>query len=140
MNAKYITRDAQIPQDSTRRPGMPARCRTSTALQSTSRTHRHDLASTAPSSMHPFVHHARHWPSESQISPCRGIGMLSCVTYLRCHCRLAQAGLGTDAPAADAGVAAEHGREAFMSEPESSPLSSEGEASELESLHNFSQA
>jgi hypothetical protein len=52
----------------------------------------------------------------------------------------AQAGLGPDSPTSEAAVAGGQGAEAFMSEPESSPLTSEGDASELESLRNFSQA
>jgi hypothetical protein len=52
----------------------------------------------------------------------------------------AQAGLGPDSPASEAAITGGQGAEAFMSEPESSPLTSEGDASELESLRNFSQA
>lgn len=52
-----------------------------------------------------------------------------------------QAGLGSDdVPATEAAVPRGDTREAFISEPESSPLTSDGEASELESLRNFSQA
>jgi len=51
-----------------------------------------------------------------------------------------QAGLGPQLPAAGAEPAAGRGEEALLSEPATSLASSDGEASELESLRDFVQA